>query len=156
MLTVDIPERGLLQLQHLVLDFNGTMARDGSLLPGVEERLNTLAEKLVIHVLTADTFGTGEKACRNIKGYVHVLKPGKGGSQKLKFIEKLGPQNTAAVGNGTNDTLMLKNAALGIVVLGPEGASVQALLAADVVVTDICQGLDLLLHPKRLIATLRL
>ncbi len=156
MLTVDIPERGVLHLQHLVLDFNGTMARDGTLLPGVEEKLNALAEKLVIHVLTADTFGTGEKACRNIKAFVHVLEPGEGGIQKLKFIEKLGTQHTATIGNGTNDSLMLKNAALGIVVLGPEGASVQALLAADVVVTDICQALDLLLHPKRLIATLRL
>ncbi|MGB9802369.1 HAD family hydrolase [Desulfofundulus sp.] len=156
MLTVDIPEWGVLKLQHLVLDFNGTMARDGTLLPGVEERLNALAENLVIHVLTADTFGTGEKACRNIKGSVHVMKPGEGGIQKLKYIEELGVEHTVAVGNGTNDSLMLKKAALGIVVLGPEGTSIQALLAADVVVTDICQGLDLLLNPKRLIATLRL
>ncbi|MBE3585059.1 ATPase, P-type (transporting), HAD superfamily, subfamily IC [Desulfofundulus australicus DSM 11792] len=156
MLTIDIPERETLKLKYLVLDFNGTLAKDGNLLSGVEERLNALSEKLEIHILTADTFGTGEKACRNIKGHVQVLKQGKGVNQKLKFIERLGLQNTVAVGNGTNDTLMLKNAALGIAVLGPEGASVQALLAADVVVKDICEGLDLLLHPVRLIATLRL
>lgn len=156
MLIVDIPGRGRLQLEHLVLDFNGTMACDGNLLPGVEERLNALANTLNIHVLTADTFGTAAQACRRIKATVHVLEPGEGAVQKQKFIERLGAERTVTVGNGTNDTLMLEKAALGIVVLGPEGTSVKALLAADVVVTDICHGLDLLLYPKRLVATLRL
>ncbi|HHW43701.1 MAG TPA: ATPase P [Desulfotomaculum sp.] len=155
MLTVDIPGRGKLEIEHLVLDFNGTMAVDGTLLPGVEERLNTLSEQLTIHILTADTFGTGQQACRNIRGSVHILSPGEGSTQKEAFITRLGENRTATVGNGTNDTRMLKKAALGIVVLGPEGTSVQALLAADVVVRDICDGLDMLLHPKRLVATLR-
>jgi soluble P-type ATPase len=60
-----------------------------------------------------------------------------------------------AIGNGANDALMLEHAALGILVMGGEGAAVEALLRARVVVTDICEALDLLLFPKRLIATLR-
>ncbi len=40
MLTVTIPGKGTLKLKHMVLDFNGTMACDGTLLAGVEERLN--------------------------------------------------------------------------------------------------------------------
>jgi len=36
-----------------------------------------------------------------------------------------------------------------------EGAAMATLLAADVVVTNICDALDLLLNPPRLIATLR-
>lgn len=60
-----------------------------------------------------------------------------------------------AVGNGMNDRLMLRTAALGILVLGNEGTSVQALSSADIVVKDILDGLDLLLNPKRIIATLR-
>lgn len=156
MLAVEIPGRGRLELEHLVLDFNGTMACDGKLLPGVEERLNALAGVLTVHILTADTFGTAAQACRGIKGTVHVLEPGEGAGQKEKFIARLGAERTVTVGNGTNDTLMLEKAALGIIVLGPEGTSVKALLAADVVVSNICDGLDLLLHPKRLVATLRL
>ncbi|WP_027717289.1 HAD family hydrolase [Desulfovirgula thermocuniculi] len=156
MLAVEIPGRGRLELEHLVLDFNGTMACDGKLLPGVEERLNALADVLTVHILTADTFGTAAQACRGIKATVHVLEPGEGAGQKERFIARLGPERTVTVGNGTNDTLMLGKAALGIIVLGPEGTSVKALLAADVVVSNICDGLDLLLHPKRLVATLRL
>ena len=50
---------------------------------------------------------------------------------------------------------MLLAAALGIVVVQREGASVQALMAADVVVPDIRTALDLLAYPQRLVATLR-
>jgi Soluble P-type ATPase len=156
MLTVDIPGQGVLNLEHIVLDFNGTMALDGVLLPGVKERLNLLAEKLQVHILTADTFGTGKAACREIKGRVHILEQGRAGAElKKEFIETLGKDKTVAVGNGTNDTLMLQAAVLGIMVLGPEGASGKAMAVADVVVTDINHGLEMLLNPKRLVATLR-
>jgi soluble P-type ATPase len=50
---------------------------------------------------------------------------------------------------------MLSSAALGIAVLGPEGLAVEALRAAHVVVARIEDALDLLLHPQRLVATLR-
>lgn len=156
MITVNIPGRETLILEHLVLDFNGTLAVDGVLLPGVRERLNELSEKLEVHVLTADTFGTGRKACQEIKAKVHILEEGREGAVlKQQFIETTGANRTVAVGNGNNDTLMLKHSALGIMVLGPEGASSKAAQAADVVVTDINHGLDMLIHPKRLVATLR-
>ena len=54
-----------------------------------------------------------------------------------------------------NDRLMLQTAGLGIAVMQAEGAAVETVLAADVVVPDIIAGLDLLLHPLRLVATLR-
>ena len=38
MLTIPIPGRSALQLQHIVLDYNGTIALDGELMPGVEDR----------------------------------------------------------------------------------------------------------------------
>ena len=78
-----------------------------------------------------------------------------GAPEKEKFVESLGAESVVAVGNGTNDNQMLKRAALGIVIVGPEGTSVRSLLAADVVVKDINDGLDMLLNPKRLVATLR-
>jgi soluble P-type ATPase len=50
---------------------------------------------------------------------------------------------------------MLQAAALGIAVLGPEGLAAEAWQAADVVMASIHDALDLLLHPRRLVATLR-
>jgi hypothetical protein len=52
-----IPGFGRLRLEHLVLDYNGTLAVDGRPLPGVKTRLKRLARSLRIHVITADTFG---------------------------------------------------------------------------------------------------
>lgn len=155
MLRVNIPGRGELVLEHVVLDFNGTFACDGRILPGVAERLNALANDLDVHILTADTFGTAQEACRGIKGKIVVLREAVTGPEKASYVEKLGAASTVAIGNGANDVPMLRRAALGVVVLGPEGTAVEAVQAADVLVRDVNDALDLLLHPKRLVATLR-
>jgi len=54
-----------------------------------------------------------------------------------------------------NDVPMLKRCALGIAVLGPEGSSIEALLAADLLCRTIEDALELLLSPQALLATLR-
>ncbi len=155
MISVVVPGLGEVCLKHIVLDFNGTMATDGILIPGVQERLNKLSEQLDVHILTADTFGTVREACHLINGSVTVLPGEIGGPEKENFIRQLGEKNVVAVGNGMNDRLMLRTAALGILVLGSEGACGQTLASADIVVGSILDGLDLLLNPKRIIATLR-
>jgi len=155
-ISVDIPGRGIHKLKHIVLDYNGTMAKDGLLLPGVEERLNQLSDNIEVHILTADTFGKCRVECKGIKGTVKVLSQPTGAEEKEAFVERLGAEHTVSMGNGANDRLMLAKAALGIVVLGSEGTSVQALQNADIAVKDINEGLELLLQPKRLVATLRI
>ncbi len=155
MINLDIPGKGKLILKNIVLDFNGTIALDGLILPGVEARLNGLSTTLDIYILTADTFGSVHTACSSINGKVAIISGTPGATEKLRFIENLGASESVAVGNGTNDRLMLASAALGIAVIGHEGASVKAFNVADVVVANINSGLDLLLNPKRLVATLR-
>jgi soluble P-type ATPase len=74
---------------------------------------------------------------------------------KFDFLKTLNLEMTVAIGNGSNDQIILKEAALGIAVLGDEGVSVSAIKSADIVVKNIQNALDLLLKPKRLMATLR-
>lgn len=155
MLEIDIPGWGRLALRHLVLDYNGTLALDGQLLPGVEERLAVLAQRLAIHVLTADTHGSVRQRLAHLPYRVHVLGQGDETLAKLAYVRGLEARACACLGNGRNDQLMLQEAALGIAVLGPEGAATQALLAADVVAPGIVPALELLLKPQRLVATLR-
>jgi soluble P-type ATPase len=76
-------------------------------------------------------------------------------AEKREFIKRLGSEKCVAIGNGANDTLMLREAVLGICVLGTEGTAISAMLSADIVVRDIKDALDLFLLPKRLVATLR-
>ncbi len=155
MLTCTIPGGQTLHLAHLVLDYNGTIALGGRLLDGVAERLTRLAEYLEIHVLTADTHGTVKEEVRGLPCRLAVIGPGTQDQAKLAYIEQLGPLLVVAVGNGRNDCLMLERAALGIAVVGGEGASSRVLLAADLVCTGIADGLDMLLTPRHLQATLR-
>lgn len=155
MLTLTIPGRDALHIEHLVLDYNGTLAVDGELLEGVAERLAELADGVTVHVITADTFGKAQAALVGAPCRVVILLPEAQDSAKLDYVRKLGAESVAAIGNGRNDRLMLHAAALGIAVLGDEGVAADTLAAADVVTRGIGPALDLLLKPLRLAATLR-
>jgi len=125
------------------------------MLEGVDDRLPLLSMRLRLHICTADTFGTVAEQTRRFETALKILKPTGQDEQKAEMVRKLGPLNCAAIGNGRNDVLMLKEAALGIAVAGPEGMATDLLEAADLICTDINDALDLLLAPKRLTATLR-
>jgi P-type E1-E2 ATPase len=155
MITIDIPGRKTFHLEHLVLDFNGTLAVDGNLIDGVKERLQELSGKLSIHVITADTFGTVANQLKGINCHVKILEKEQQDRQKKIYIKQFGKKRCAAIGNGYNDWQMLKHATLSIVTIQAEGASSQSLKHATVVCYSVNHALDLLLNPNRLVATLR-
>lgn len=155
MIDLDIPTFGCLKLSYLVADYNGTLAKDGILLPGVSDRLRQLASSMELHVLTADTFGIARDQLQGLPIKLEILSKNNEAQQKKRYLEKLGADHVVAFGNGNNDQLMLKTARLSIAVIGKEGASFGAIQAANIIVSDILDGLDLLLHPLRCLATLR-
>ncbi len=153
---VSIPGFGSLAIHSLVLDFSGTLSEFGKLLPGVEERLGALAGKGVgVHVLTSDTFGTARKALAGVRGEVTLLAGEDHHLQKARFVEQLGADGVIAIGNGRNDRAMLRRARLGICVCLAEGCAVEALVAGDLLFTDIRNALDCILDGSALKASLR-
>lgn len=155
MIQIEIPGFANLSLSHLVLDYNGTLALDGKLLPGAREVIQATAKLIEIHVLTADTFGLAESQLSGLPVKLVILSAESQADAKAVFITDLGASETVAVGNGRNDRKMLAAAALSIAVVQKEGASMETLGNAHVVAPSIWDALDLLSHPKRLIATLR-
>jgi len=155
MIDIDIPGHKRLRLSHLVLDYNGTLACDGNLAEGVAERLTALAADLEIHVITADTFGKAKAGLAGLPCRLSILPASDQAAAKLEYVEQLGADAVVSMGNGRNDRLMLEAAALGVAVLFAEGAAVETVQAADVVTPGILPALDLLSHPRRLVATLR-
>jgi len=151
-IVVAIPGERPIAVSHLVLDFNGTLAKDGNLLPGVAARLRRLNHRLRITVATADTLGKVRQALGELPVHVEIVETGR---DKLRLLKRLGPSHVVAIGNGRNDVPMVQKAAIGIVVIGPEGAAGDAVHGADILVRDIRDGLDLLLKPLRLKATYR-
>lgn len=155
MLEINIPGDRTLHIQHLVLDYNGTLACDGKLLPGVKSRLEILSEQLQIHVLTADTFGNVEPELAAVPCTLSILKTHHQDIGKRNYIETLGLSGTICIGNGRNDRLMMEACALGIAVMQEEGTARPTIMAADLICPSITAALDLFIYPLRLIATLR-
>ncbi len=150
-----IPNYKSLSLEHILLDYNGTIATDGRLLEPVRRLLPELARDYTLHVITADTFGSVQKELEGFDVQVTILRTENHTAEKAAFVESLGAERTAAIGNGNNDALMLRTAALSIAILGDEGCSMQAMQEADLLCKNITDALELFLHPKRLVATLR-
>ena len=155
MLTIEVPGYKRFDLEHLVLDFNGTIAFDGKIIDGVKKRIEELASSLKIHVLTADSFGSAHTELIGYPCKLYVLEQENQEQGKLEYIQRLGCSLTVCIGNGQNDRLMLKEATLGICICMAEGAATGSVLSADILCPDILSALDLLIHPQRLMATLR-
>jgi len=152
---ISIPGYGRLHLEHLVMDYNGTLAVDGRLVDGVREALGQLSADLTLHVLTADTFGKAASGLNGIPCKLSLLPEDDQQIRKRDYVTSLAAERTVSIGNGRNDQLMLKASALGIAVILAEGIATETLLASDVVCTSIIDALDLLRNPLRLTATLR-
>jgi soluble P-type ATPase len=155
MLQFEIPGGESYSVEHLVVDYNGTIAEDGELLKGVSELFYLLAEQVSLHVLTADTHGTVAQKVESLPVSLHIIGEDRQDVSKYNVIKDLGSRNVAAVGNGRNDVLMLQEAALGIALIQAEGCAGVLMAYADVVCTSIRDALNLFVYPTRLQATLR-
>lgn len=150
-LVVDVPGGPSLDLHYLLVDLNGTLSNRGVLIDGVDERLGQIRELLEVRLLSADLFG--DLADIAAKLGLDATRASNG-EAKRDVIAALGSGRCVAIGNGANDEAMLREAALGIAVIGAEGAAAATLAVADLVTRSIVEALDLLLHPRALKASL--
>jgi len=155
MIKFSIPGRGDYELEHLVMDVNGTLAIDGQLMDGVAEKVASLRDKLTIHLLTADTHG--KQAVIDQQLGLTAVRIAQGGEslQKADYVRKLGSKKVAAIGQGANDAEMLTAAQLGICVMSVEGVAKETLFAADLIAPTILSALELFEKPLRIVASLR-
>jgi len=158
---VDIPGLGRRDFRILASDFTGTLSRAGRLTPGVRPALAALAKQLDIYVVTADTFGTVRQALARLPLEIHCLS-GPGGNhdrQKRAFVRAFDLRSVVALGNGHLDTLFLqavrRAGGLAIAIDNGEGCALDAILSANLFISGAANALNLLLDPRRLIATLR-
>src|SRR6266436_5779413 len=88
MIRIDIPHRGLIELEHAVFDINGTLAIDGMPIPGVIDHLRALAVHLSLHALTAGTHGNLAELEHVLGLPLHIIGSGE---EKMRYVEQLGP-----------------------------------------------------------------
>ena len=155
----EIPGREKIEIKDVIFDYNGTIAIDGKLILGVDKIINELTnghtDIINFHVITADTYGTVEKALENTNCKVIKIPEDNQDLSKLDYLLNLGKETTLCVGNGKNDHLMLKEAIIGIALIQDEGVCVESLLSADIAVKSIMDVFAYFKTPDRIIATLR-
>lgn len=152
---INIPGYQLLEIENIVLDFNGTIAVDGIMKDSVKKRIPQLAEQFRVYVVTSDTQGTAVRELDGLQVALKIYDNSNAGECKRKIIDELGGSSCACIGNGNNDRLMFQAAALSIAVLETEGLYAPLLLNADLLVRSSEDALDLLLDNKRLVSGLR-
>lgn len=155
MFAQEIPGYGMLEIKNLVLDYNGTIAKDGKLIEGLKDLLIKLAEVVDIYILTADTYGSVEKEMAGLPVKVQVIKGENELVEKRDFAREIGANVTMAIGNGYNDQLLFREVKISIVVMGCEACATILFNIADLVASDIYDALGLLLNPTRLRSSLR-
>lgn len=154
MITVAIPGRDTIEIEHIALDYNGTIAADGKLIDGIAGRIKKLSAFANVYILTADTYGTVKAQCENIGAIIKTFPTANAADCKLEIVEALGGR-TACIGNGFNDIKMFDIAGLSIAVMDKEGVCAALIPHADVLVRSAEEALDLLIYTDRLRATLR-
>ena len=117
MMKTQIPGWGELEIKNLILDFNGTIAKDGKVLEGVKELLGKIHEAgIEIYVVTADTNGTVAAECETLPVHVKIFGSDTVARDKRCLCQELGCRNTASIGNGRNDIQVFPASVLSIAV----------------------------------------
>lgn len=154
-INISIPGKSDYSINNIVFDYNGTLAENGKISASVREKLLSLCGMADVYVLTADTYGSATGECRGINLTLKTFPTDNASDCKAQIVDELGRENTVCFGNGFNDIKMFKSAALSVAVLAGEGMCSALLISSDVMVRSIEDGMNLLLNPNALRATLR-
>ncbi len=153
---INIPGRGIINIKNLLIDYNGTIACDGKVVPSVKEKIEAInKEGIRVHLVTADTHGTVTNQCTNMPVEIQIFDNSNAAENKREIVKKLGSENCICIGNGFNDGQMFEACNISIIVMGVEGCSAKSLMKADIVCKNIEDAFDLILKPNRMVATLR-
>jgi len=149
----NIPGTGSIEIGTIILDLNGTVTVNGRIVRGLKRRLKRLKKKGIrVIILSGDTRGNASRVADRLG--IELIKAATQ-DEKEKAVLKLDPSTCASIGNGLIDAKTIECVQLGIVTMQSEGVHVQTLQAADIVVPSVIDALDLFIHEKRLVATLR-
>lgn len=156
MIPIQRPGQEPLEIDFILIGFEGTLAPDRRVHPKAKDKINLLSKRSKIYILTKEEKQRIEDVLRKVKAEVVYLTEEKSSEKKSDLVTRLGATRTVSVGNGTDDASMMKAAAFALCVIGKGGASVETVKNADVVFTDVLDALDFLLKPLRQKAILSL
>ena len=156
MILIQRPGQPPLEIEYILIDFEGTLASDRRVHPKAKDKLNLLSKRTKIYILAKGEKEVVEERLKKVRAEIFYIIEGEASQQKLNLLRQLGPPKAVAIGSGADDAPMIEEAGLGLCVISNEGTSGEALRKADVMVPNILDALDFLLKPFRHKATLGL
>jgi len=154
MISIERPGQGNLEVDFILIDFEGTLASDRRVHPKAKDKINLLSKRTKIYILAKEEKECVEEALKKVKAEIIYLMEGKSSQQKLDWLHQLGATRTVAIGNGIDDIPMIEEAGFSICIMSKEGTSSEAMKKSDAVFINIFDALDFLLKPIRQKATL--
>ncbi|MDO5707358.1 MAG: HAD hydrolase family protein [Andreesenia angusta] len=152
---IEIPGFRSIHIEHLVLDYNGTLAVDGKVIDGVRDRIKKLSKEIKVHILATDTFSVANSEFEDYDVEIKIMNSDDSAIHKRKTVETLGNQNTVCIGNGFNDIEMMKVAGLSLGIVQSEGMSGKLVFYSDIIYNNIIDALDALDNTNRIRSILR-
>ncbi len=154
MIAIQRPGQDPLEIDVILIDFEGTLASDRRIHPKAKDKINLLSKRVRTYILAKGEKDRVLEVLKRVKAEIVFLKEEEAAQEKLNLLLQLGAGRTAAIGNGADDALMVDEAGLGICVIGREGTAGETIQKADLVFPDIVDALDFFLKPLRQKATL--
>ncbi len=154
MIFIQRPGQGNLEIEFILIDFEGTLASDRRVHPKAKDKINLLSKRTKICILTKGKKEGVEEALKNVKAEIVYLYEENSSQQKLDLLRQREVSRTVAIGNGFDDAPMIEEAGFSICVIGKEGIFSETMKKADLVFMNILDALDFLLKPLRQKTTL--
>ncbi len=154
MILIQRPGQESIEIDYILIDFEGTLALDGRVHPKAKDKINLLSKRTKIYIFAKGEKEKIEETLRRVKAELFFLKEEDSSSKKLDLLLNLGAPRAVVIGNGLDDVPLMEEAGLSMVIIGKEGTSGKLIQTADLVFTNIVDALDFLLKPLRQKATL--
>src|SRR5208337_2859845 len=103
MISIERPGQNNLEIEFILIDFEGTLASDRRVHPKAKDKINLLSKRTKIYILTAEEKERVEEVLRKVKAEIIYLTQGESSQKKLDLLRRLGPNRTVAIGNGMDD-----------------------------------------------------
>ena len=154
MILLQRPGQDPLEIEFIMLNFEGTLATAQRVHPKAKDKINLLSKRARIFIFTTGEKESVSAVLRNVKAEVVYLREGEASRGKLDLLQQLGPRRAVAMGSGMSDIEMIQNSGLGIGVMSREGTLSEVIVRAELVFMTVVDALDFLLKPLRQRATL--
>lgn len=149
----DVPGVGIIEINTIVLDLNGTLSVCGEIPEGVKEKIDILRKKGCTFILfTGDQRGTAKEICSDLGIKYEVAK---NAQEKEGLFRTLDAETTAAIGNARIDIGTLKLAKVAVGTLQAEGMHTGIIPYVDALFHSIGDALDFFIDPDIFKATMR-